>query len=96
MAATRALKAGGKNNFEFLQLSQILFQGVDKVEGLSVDQLRYQQARNQLQLRLIYPSFESASVFEAAIRDVGGELVTGGVREQSGQFVGEANLQAGR
>ena len=96
LAATRALKAGGKNNFEFLQLSQILFQGVDKVEGLSVDQLRYQQARNQLQLRLIYPSFESASVFEAAIRDVGGELVTGGVREQSGQFVGEANLQAGR
>ena len=96
LAATKAQQAGGKNNYEFLQLSQILFQGVDKVDGLSVDQLRYQQARNQLQLRLIYPSFESASDFEAAIRNVGGELVTGGVREQSGQFVGEANLKAGR
>ena len=96
LAATRAQKAGGNNNLEFLHLSQILFQGVDKVDGLSVDQLRYQQARKQLQLRVIYPSFESASDFEAAIRDIGGELITGGVREQSGQFVGEANLKAGR
>ena len=96
LAATRAQKAGGKNNFEFLQLSQILFQGVNKVDGLSVDQLRYQEARHDLQLRLIYPSFESASDFEAAIRAAGGQLTTGGVREQSGQFVGEANLRAGK
>jgi len=96
LAATRAQKAGGKNNLEFLQLSQILFQGVSGVEGLSVDQLRYQQSRQELQLRLKYPSFESASDFEAAIREAGGQLATGGVREQSGEFIGEANLRAGR
>lgn len=96
LAATRAQKAGGKNNLEFLQLSQILFQGVSGVEGLSVDQLRYQQSRHDLQLRLKYPSFESASDFEAAIRAAGGDLATGGVREQSGEFIGEANLKAGR
>jgi len=96
LAATRAQKAGGKNNFEFLELSRILFEGVKEVDGLSVNQLRYQQNRQVLQLRLIYPSFESASDFEAAIRAAGGQLTTGGVREQSGEFVGEANLKAGR
>lgn len=95
LSATRAMKSGGKNNFEFLQLSQILFQGVDKVDGLSVNQLRYQEMRHELQLRLIYPSFESASDFEASIRAAGGELTTGGVREQSGEFVGEATLRGG-
>jgi len=95
LAATRALKTGGQDNFEFLRLSQILFNGVEKIDGLSVDQLRYQQARHELQLRLIYPSFESASDFEAAVQSAGGQLVTGGVREQSGEFVGEAILRGG-
>ena len=96
LAATRAQKAGAANSYEFLELSQILFQGVEQVEGLSVDQLRYQKSRNAFQLRLKYPSFESASDFEAAIKTAGGTLRTGGVREQAGEFVGEANLQAGR
>ncbi len=95
LTATRALKAGGKDNLEFLKLSQILFEGVDKVGGLSVNQLRYQEARHEIQLRLIYPSFESASDFEAAVRAAGGNLKTGGVREQSGEFVGEATLRGG-
>ncbi len=96
LAATRALKAGGQDSFEFLHLSQILFNGVEKIDGLSVDQLRYQQTRHELQLRLIYPSFESASEFEAAVKSAGGQLITGGVREQSGEFVGEAVLREGR
>jgi len=95
LAATRALKSGGKDNLAFLRLSSILFQGVEQIEGLSVDQLRYQETREELQLRLIYPSFESAAELEAAIRAAGGRLTTGGVREQSGQFVGDALLQGG-
>jgi len=95
LAATRAMKSGDKDNFAFLRLSQILFNGVEKIEGLSVGQLRFQETKNELQLRLIYPSFESAGELEAAIRAAGGQLITGGVREQSGQFVGEATLRGG-
>ena len=95
LAATRAMKSGGKDNLAFLRLSQILFSGVDQIEGLSVEQLRYQDSKNELQLRLVYPSFESAGALEAAIRAAGGQLVTGGVREQSGRFVGEATLRGG-
>jgi len=95
LSATRALKSGGKDNLAFLRLSQILFSGVEQIEGLSVEQLRYQDARNELQLRIIYPSFESAGALEAAIRAAGGQLTTGGVREQSGRFVGEATLRGG-
>jgi len=62
---------------------------------LSVEQLRYQDSRNELQLRIVYPSFESAGALETAIRAAGGQLTTGGVREQSGRFVGEATLRGG-
>lgn len=95
LAATRATKSGGKDNLAFLRLSQILFSGVAQIEGLSVEELRYQDSKNELQLRLIYPSFESAGALENAIRTAGGQLTTGGVREQSGQFVGEATLRGG-
>ena len=95
LAATRALKSGGQDTLAFLRLSQILFNSVEQIEGLSIEQLRYQDTRNELQLRLIYPSFESAGQLETAIRAAGGQLTTGGVREQSGQFVGEATLRGG-
>ena len=95
LAATQATKSGGKDNLAFLRLSQILFSGVAQIEGLSVEELRYQDSKNELQLRLIYPSFESAGALENAIRTAGGQLTTGGVREQSGQFVGEATLRGG-
>jgi general secretion pathway protein L len=91
----QAMKSGGEDTLAFLRLSQILFSGVEQIEGLSVDQLRYQDTNNELQLRLIYPSFESAGQLETAIRAAGGQLITGGVREQSGQFVGEATLRGG-
>jgi len=95
LAVTRVMKSGGKDNLAFLRLSQILFSGVEQIEGLSIEQLRYQDTNNELQLRIVYPSFESAGELENAIRAVGGQLTTGGVREQSGQFVGEATLRGG-
>ncbi|WP_026942484.1 type II secretion system protein GspL [Hellea balneolensis] len=95
LAATRAMKSGGEDNLDFLRLSQTLFAGVEQIEGLTVEQLRYQESKTELQLRLIYPSFESAGQFENAIRSLGGQLITGGVREQSGRFVGEATLRGG-
>lgn len=95
LAATRAMKSGGKDTLAFLRLSGILFRGVEQIDGLSVEQLRFQDTNNELQLRLIYPSFESAGALENAIRAAGGDLTTGGVREQSGQFVGDATLRAG-
>ena len=95
LAATRALKSGGKDTLAFLRLSQILFSGVEQIEGVSVEQLRFQDSKTELQLRLVYPSFESAGELENAIRAAGGQLTTGGVREQSGRFVGEATLRGG-
>jgi len=63
-AATQVLKSGGIDNLAFLQLSQILFSGVQQIEGLSVEQIRYQDSKNELQLRIVYPSFESAGALE--------------------------------
>jgi len=92
LAITRQLQSQAGDNRTFLRLSSVLFQSVARVDGLSVDRLQFQKDENALQLRLVYPSFESASEFERAVKSLGGQVITGGVREQGGKFIGEATL----
>lgn len=94
-AAVRALQSGPATPTGFLDLSAVLFTGLSNFDDMRVDQLRYNAEDGVLRLRLIYPSFDAASRVETAIADVGGTLVTGGVREQDGTFVGEATLTLG-
>ena len=91
--AAQALKNPDQSNASFLQLSSLLFKGTASLENVKVDRLTYNAEAAELQLRLIYPNFEAASSLESAIQSVGGELITGGVREQGGEFVGEAVLK---
>ncbi len=91
-AAARAAQATPENATGFLDLSAVLFAGLESVENVRVDQLRYRAANNSLELRFIYPDFGAASDVEAAIAAAGGRIATGGVREQGGSFIGEATL----
>lgn len=91
--AAQALKNPGQKQTSFLQLSSILFTGTAGMDSVKVDRLSYNAESAELQLRLIYPNFEAASLLERAIESAGGELITGGVREQGGEFVGEAVLK---
>lgn len=91
-AAARAAQAGPTADVSFLDLSAVLFAGLESVGDVRVDQLRYRASNDSLELRFIYPDFAAASRVETAMANAGGRINTGGVREQGGQFIGEATL----
>ncbi len=94
-AAAQSLQSGPVRAAGFLDLSSVLFAGLSALDDIRVDQLRYNSESGTLQLRLIYPSFDAAARAENAVARAGGQLITGGVREQNGAFVGEATLRLG-
>lgn len=94
-AAAQSLQSGPAPTDGFLDLSSVLFTGLSTLDDIRVDQLRFNSENGTLQLRLIYPSFDAAARVENSITQAGGQLTTGGVREQNGSFVGEATLKLG-
>lgn len=94
-AAVQSLQAGPATSAGFLDLSSVLFTGLSPMDDIRVDQLRYNSGNGTLQLRLIYPSFDAAARAESSVSKAGGNLITGGVREQNGSFVGDATLSLG-
>ncbi len=91
--AAQSVQAGPVQTAGFLDLSNVLFSGLSGMDDIRVDQLRFNAEEGALRLRLIYPDFDGAGRVEAAIGQAGGTLITGGVREQDGAFVGEATLR---
>jgi type II secretory pathway component PulL len=92
-AVIQAQKNGQVTPTQFLVLSDIAFAALDDFEDVTIERLNFQDSRNELQMRLIYPSFERADQVKRAMEIAGGHFVPGGVREQSGRFVGEAVLK---
>ena len=94
LAVTRALKTKGNQQADFLKLSDILITSIETLDGIIVDSLQFDKNRNQLNLRLVYPNFESAGELERAVTQSGGVFRPGGVREQGGRLIGTASLLA--
>ncbi len=91
-SAAKLAQTTSQSSYGFLDLSAILFQGMTNLDDIQVDQLRYNSENQTLALRFIYPDFGATSRLEAAIKQAGGTLLTGGVRERDGAFIGEATL----
>ncbi|CAM3726376.1 type II secretion system protein GspL [Litorimonas haliclonae] len=93
-AVAQAARSGNVAPTQFLALSDIAFRALADFDDVSIERLSFQDSRNELQLRFSYPSFERAEAVKAAMEAAGGDFTPGGVREQSGRFVGEAVLRA--
>jgi type II secretory pathway component PulL len=93
--AAQSLSGAPTQEAGFLDLSSVLFTALSSLDDIRVDQLRFNAENGTFQLRLIYPSFDAAARVENAVRQAGGKLTTGDVREQNGVFVGEASLTMG-
>ncbi|RKQ69216.1 type II secretory pathway component PulL [Litorimonas taeanensis] len=94
-AVAQANKAGGLAPTNFLMLSDIAFRALEEFNDVRIERVTYQNSRDELQLRLIYPSYERAEEVSRAMQKAGGAFTPGGVREQSGRFIGEAVLKRG-
>jgi len=90
--AARNAAPSGADPAAFLALSNTLFTAMAAHPDIQVERLSYEQADNNLRLRLIYPGFESAGALERTVATSGASFVTGGVREQNGRFIGDATL----
>lgn len=88
----RQAGVSGASSTLFLSLSDQLFDTLSEHPDVSIERLSYDIEEAALRLRLIYPSFEAASEVEQSFATRGTTFVTGGVREQNGVFVGDANL----
>ena len=91
-AALRQMQAGPERKAGFLGLSNILFGASRDMQGVTVEMVQYDNARDELVLRLAYPDFSSTADVERAVNDAGGIFIAGGVREQSGRYIGDATL----
>lgn len=94
-AVTRALSGATGDEADFLLLSSSLFKAMETVDGVMIDSLQFDVSRGQLNLRLIYPSFEAATALEDAAKAQGLTFNPGGVREQAGQRIGDAVVRGG-
>jgi len=92
-AVAQAARSGNVAPTQFLILSDIAFRALAEFDDVAIERLSFQDSRNELQLRLTYPSFERAEAVQQAMQKAGGDFTPGGVREQSGRFVGEAVLK---
>lgn len=95
LAVTRAVKSGGGTQTDFLTFSGLLFDSLKDVDGVSIDMMQYDAKQNQLNVRLIYPEFETAGLVERAISERGASFQAGGVREQNGQLLGAGTIRLG-
>lgn len=95
LAVTRALKSDNKGGTDFLPLMSVLNSLLAKSDNISVQSLSFDADKSQLSLRLIYPNFESAGELETAASQLGHKFSPGGVREQSGELIGDAVLELG-
>lgn len=95
LAVTRAAKGQPNSGADVLSLSSQLFAAIATTEGVMIDVLQYDQDKGELNLRLIYPSFESAGQLERAASASGGVFEAGGVREQGGDLIGDAIFRLG-
>lgn len=95
LAVTRAVKSGPATDAHFIPLLAGVNSALLETNNINIQSLSYDQSKAQLNLKLIYPSFESASELEQAVSRTGGSFRTGGVREQNGILIGDATFEVG-
>lgn len=91
--ATRAL--AGTSTTDFVSLSALLAKSVQDVQGVEISSLRYDAAKGQLNLSILYGSFEDTEKLKAAVQRNGGVFTEGGTRQSGEGLSGDAVLRGG-
>ena len=86
---------GGSSSNDFVALSALLAKSVQDVDGVEISSLRYDKAKGQLNLSILYGSFEDTEKLKAAVVKNGGVFTEGGTRQSGEGLSGDAILQGG-
>lgn len=87
LAALRATRADG-----FFRLSQTLFDGIETMEGVRIEALRFDAERGEIVADLSYGSFDDVERLRLAVAEHGARLEEGGSRQQGGRIVGDVTV----
>ena len=90
-----ARDVGGSSQADFVSLSALLAKSVQDVDGVEISSLRYDKAKGQLNLSILYGSFEDTEKLKAAVQRYGGEFTEGGTRQSGEGLSGDAVLKGG-
>ena len=74
---------------QFLKLSGFLYAGVSATDGVIIDSLRFDSARNEVTASLSLPSFESIEKIRRAVISSGVTFVEGGARQQGERILAD-------
>lgn len=91
----RSISSGGQQSSDFVTLSSLFFEGLKSVEDVSVESLRFNETRNALTVKMVYPSFETAAQLEQLFAGGPASFRPGSVRDQKGQLIGEGEFSMG-
>lgn len=91
-AQLKTLTNGNGQASDFLQLSGLLSAGVREVDGISLDSLRYDARRSEMQASIVYENYEQLTKFKSAIESLGGVMREGGSRQIGNRRAGEITV----
>ena len=97
LAALRKAKSrqGRTDRQTFLTLSSILFKGLEDIQGIDLDSLRYDADRGELSVSIRYPDFEAVEKLKKAVSAAGGVFVENGTRQSARGLMGDAVVRLG-
>lgn len=76
----------------FIQLSSAFYEGLEEVEGVSVQGLSYDGQNGQLTATLLFSSYQDRDELVQIFSARGINLQLGGARQESGLIIGEASI----
>ncbi|PHS40802.1 MAG: hypothetical protein COA91_02925 [Robiginitomaculum sp.] len=88
--------AKAANNQWFIELSALLATSARKVSGVEVSSLRYDAARQQLNLSIRYSGFDDVEALKQAVASYGGIFTESGTRQSGDALLGDAILRLGQ
>ncbi len=91
-AQLKTLTASSGKGSIFLQLSGLISTGVNEVDGISVEVLRFDSRRGEMQVSIVYENYEQLSQFKQKIESLGGNLREGGSRQVGNRRTGEITV----
>ncbi|MEM0986508.1 MAG: type II secretion system protein GspL [Pseudomonadota bacterium] len=92
-AQLRRVSQGGQTDQpDFLVLSGFLSSGLDAVDAVSVESVRFDSDTGELSASILFDSYDALSRFRTAIETAGGRVVEGGSRQVGDRRAGDVKV----
>ncbi len=91
-AQLRTLTSSGSGQAEFLVLSATLSAGVEAVDAVTIDSIRYDDSRGALDASVLFNNYDDLSAFTEAVEAAGGVVEEGGSRQVGSRRSGDIRI----